>query len=139
MADTHVDVLRRHGLRATGPRRAIVQALHELGGTADVAEIHQCLGAETGIHKTTLYRNLETLEQIGIVRRVFDGERALRYELACEHGQAVHPHFHCRKCGALYCLDAVDLSAASESLISDPGFRAEGVEVRFVGLCKKCR
>ena len=60
------------------------------------------------------------------------------YELACEHGRAVHPHFHCRKCGSLYCLGPADLSAASELFINEGDFRAETVEVRLVGLCGKC-
>ena len=139
MANIHADILRRHGLRATGQRRAIIEGLHELGGTADVSELHRRLGTDASMHKTTLYRNLELLEQIGIVRRVFDGERAFRYELACEHGPAVHPHFQCRECGVLYCLDPVDLAAVWDALIKRQGFSAESAEVRFMGLCSNCK
>lgn len=138
MTDIHSDILRRHGLRATGPRLAVLKALHVLGGTADVAELHRRLGADASLHKTTLYRNLEALERIGIVRRVFNGQSAFRYELACEHGPAVHPHFQCRKCGKLYCLDPVEMPATWNLAMRDKGFQAEGAEVRFVGLCKNC-
>ena len=138
MSDSHTDILRRNGLRATRPRLAILKALHALGGTADVAELHRRLAADAPLHKTTLYRNLETLERIGIVRSVFDGQSAFRYELACEHGPAVHPHFQCRRCGKLYCLDPVDLPAAWGLAMRSRGFHAEEAEVRFTGTCKDC-
>jgi len=138
MSDTHADILHRYGLRATGPRLAILEALHELGGTADVAEMHRRLCSAVSLHKTTLYRNLEALERIGIVRRVFDGQSAFRYELACEHGPAVHPHFQCRKCGKLFCLEPVDVPAEWSQAMGERGFKTERAEVRFIGLCKNC-
>jgi Fur family ferric uptake transcriptional regulator len=137
--ERHAQVLHEHGLKATRHRLAILETLHELGGTADASELYARLEEEDELHKTTLYRNLDVLEEIGLVRRIFDGERAFRYELACEHGPAVHPHFRCRQCGKLFCLEPVDLRGVWDLLSEDQGFEAESAEVRIVGLCSECR
>ena len=139
MASAYAQLLRSHGLKATPQRLAILETLHEMGGTADVQDLLERVRESRPIHRTTVYRNLEALREIGVVRSVFDGERAFRYELACEHGPSVHPHFHCRRCGRLICMDPVDLSAVWRRTAAEHDVLAESVEVRISGLCNRCR
>lgn len=139
MSDSHAEKLRLHGLKATRQRLAVLEELHRMGGTADAQDLIERLRENHSIHKTTVYRNLEALGKIGLVRSVFDGRRAVRYELACEHGPSVHPHFSCRCCGRLICLDPIDLSSVWDLITQQHRFVAEGAEVRVVGLCDRCR
>ena len=86
-----LNTVRAHGLRVSTARRLVLEALidagepltaEELAGAADLA---------------STYRNLETLETIGLVRHVHLGHGPGRYELTGRSaGWAT-----CESCGAL--------------------------------------
>jgi Fur family ferric uptake transcriptional regulator len=131
--------LRTHGLNVTQLRLAIMAALHEKAGTVTALDLLERVRAsDHSVHKTTIYRNLDALEESGLVRRVPDGERVERYELTCEHSPPVHPHFTCRSCGKVVCLEPVDLSSIWSLLTQSSGLTPERAEVTLVGLCDEC-
>lgn len=130
--------LRRRGLSVTRLRLAIMDALHELGRTATSAELTGRLQDGQSIHRTTVYRNLAALEDAELVRKVPTGGREFVYELTCGHSPEVHPHFTCRRCGRVECLNPVDLSSVWGLLVQDRGLRPERAEVTLVGLCEDC-
>jgi len=139
MEEDYSEMLHSHGLKATGQRVFILDALHRMGGAADARELFESLGGAAAIHKTTVYRNLHRLEDAGIVRSFFDGKGAFRYHLTCKHGTSVHPHFVCSRCGELHCLGPVDLSSVWNLLSRQRGFLVEDADVRLTGLCRKCQ
>lgn len=132
-------VLRERGLSVTRLRLAIMEALHQSGSVATAAGLLKELRREHQVHKTTVYRNLSALEEAGLLRRVPSEERASRYELTCPHSMPVHPHFTCRSCGRMICLQPVDLSGVWERLTGEHGVEVEQAEVSLTGLCAACR
>src|SRR5215207_4774667 len=82
--------MRGRGYKGTPQRLAVLRAL--------AAEQHQSIGEirdrcpEIGM--VTVYRTLDLLAELGLVRRLDVGERA-RYELAEDH----HHHMICESCG----------------------------------------
>ncbi|MEN2992763.1 MAG: transcriptional repressor [Bacteroidia bacterium] len=97
--------LRSHGLRCTEPRRCIVEALRS--GPKTHAEL-LCL---TRLDRVTVYRNLVTLQRVGLVYRVYFPGKPSLYVL-CQQGQGTHAHFFCQKCHKAFCLpsEAVQLT-----------------------------
>jgi Fur family ferric uptake transcriptional regulator len=86
-----------------------------------------------GFDRVTLYRNLDTFTEAGILRRTEVGDRTWRYELASHgHGGGTHAHFVCVDCGIMRCLpdDAV--------MLKSPSLRAQTVEVQVKGHCATC-
>ena len=101
--------VRRAGLKCTPARLAVLQQLATARGPSTHAEIHEALSSR-GFDRTTIYRNLNDLQQHKLVSRVDVGDHAARFELARTdsrgHGVA-HPHFLCDTCGDILCVDGV--------------------------------
>ncbi len=130
--------LRRRGLSVTRLRLAIMDALHRRAAAATAGQLLAELRREHSVHKTTVYRNLAALEEAGLLRRVPSDGRSCVYELNCAHTAPVHPHFNCRRCGKVQCLEPVDLSVLWSELASAEGVKPERAELTLVGLCGGC-
>ena len=135
---TYEKALRARGLVVTPLRLAIMDALHRHGATARAGDLLEAVRRRRRIHKTTLYRNLAALEAAGLVRKVPSDGRSAVYELSCPHRAPVHPHFTCRRCHKIVCLDPVDLSSVWALLMQNSGLKPERAEVTLVGLCREC-
>ncbi len=136
--ESYSAVLHGHGLSVTRLRLAIMRVLHGNQGAASAAELLRRLQREDrAVHKTTVYRNLAALEEVGLLRKVPGGRTAL-YELTCDHSPPAHPHFTCRRCNRFVCLEPVDLSSVWGLLTQNNGLVPETAEITLVGLCKEC-
>jgi Fe2+ or Zn2+ uptake regulation protein len=130
-------VVRAHGLRLTGARRLVLEALFEVDRPASAEEIAAGLdGALPAADLGSVYRNLETLERIGLVRHVHLGHGPGLYELTRARR---NEYALCGECGTASAVPARELDsvrAALEQLL--------GIEPRFdhfpiVGVCRRCR
>ena len=87
--------LREKGYRLTPQRELILAAVDELGhATPDEVLAHVQQQAST-VNASTVYRTLEVLEGLGLVRHAHLSDRAPTY-----HSTRGHEHFHlvCRDC-----------------------------------------
>jgi Fe2+ or Zn2+ uptake regulation protein len=116
-----------------------MDVLHHGGHAATASQLLERLQETHSVHKTTVYRNLAALEEAGLVRRLPSGGRSFIYELSCPHRLPVHPHFTCRSCGEVVCLDPVDLSSAWETAAHGHEITVEEVQLTLSGLCADCR
>src|SRR5579864_4662775 len=95
--DELVTQLRDGGSRVTTARRLVLTALVQ-GARHLTAE--ELLGAvremAPDVHASTVYRNLEELERLGVVVHTHLGHGAATYHLATE----AHGHLVCEECGA---------------------------------------
>ena len=128
-------ILRDSGLRSTPARRAIIEILAGAGPLRE-EEIASRMGGETP-DTATLYRCLDALVEVGLVRKHRFGERAMYFSLhlpdeeSCEHA-----HFVCESCGHAECLTGTVVEKsdidAGDRLVHD-------VELVINGICNKCR
>jgi Fur family ferric uptake transcriptional regulator len=88
------------------------------------------------MNKTTVYRILERLEEIGILHS-FKGKDGFRWyamqniTLSNNHSES-HPHFHCYDCGKTICLN-------QEPLIPTiPNYKVQSAELLLTGQCEDC-
>lgn len=127
--------LRQAGLRATAPRRALLQAL-ETDRTHPTAEqLHAKLRVvHPSISLSTVYDGLEALIRSGLCRRVATGEGVLRVDGRTDE----HDHAVCRACGAIFDVDA-DLFPRPGAPSDLPGgLRVEGLRVEYQVTCTRC-
>ena len=87
------------------------------------------LHPELGI--ATVYRNLKTLHQQGLVRKLNVGEGKDRYD--ADTGN--HYHFLCSECGGVSDLYEDDLEVVFKK---DTGVTVHTQEIYFCGICKDC-
>jgi Fur family ferric uptake transcriptional regulator len=130
------DHLRDAGFRLTSSRLAVLEALENGGHHPSPAEVlEQGRRICPALGRATVYRTLELLMELGLLRPVYLGDGVLR--VACVEGG--HHHLVCLNCG-----DALHFD---ECLVGDLGlvlaerfdFQIKGHMLEFYGLCEKCR
>ncbi|MGK5169916.1 Fur family transcriptional regulator [Geodermatophilus sp. CPCC 205761] len=147
MADTHppelaaplAERLRARGLRLTSQRQRVLAAVASLEHATPEA-IGAKLREEAGPggaapDTSTVYRNLELLERLGLVWHTHLGKGAPVYHAA------QHPHLHvvCQGCGEVSSVDPALLDGAAERLAADLGFQLDVGHVALSGTCSACR
>jgi len=133
MAQQHE--LREKGLRLTPQRELVLQAVRTLGHATPeevAAKIHE---THPGINLSTVYRNLETLENVGLVQHTHLGHGGATYHAAEE---LTHLHLVCGVCGEVG--DAPIESSASfvQGLLDDYGFHTDVTHFAIYGTCGSC-
>jgi Fur family ferric uptake transcriptional regulator len=134
------DELRKHGLKGTASRIAVLSELQGASAPRSHAEIFAAL-ADRGFDRATVYRNLIDLANKGLLVRSDLGDHVWRFELRSRpekrgHGTE-HPHFVCTDCGDVSCLPSVAVRlVATEGAPKSLSRRA--VEVHVKGLCDNC-
>jgi Fur family transcriptional regulator, ferric uptake regulator len=140
--DVHAIVdeqLRRTRQRYTLGRQQLVQLLIDAGRPVTIPEL---LDLGSSQSQSSLYRNLATLEQCGVVRRLASTDDVARYELAEELSEH-HHHLLCSTCGRL---EDVVLPARIEKALADAAdearkqadFDVDSHRFELVGTCADC-
>ena len=80
MADKHE--LRDKGLRLTPQRELVLSAVRELGHATPEEVAEKVRQTHPGINLSTVYRNLETLENVGLVQHTHLGHGGATYHAA---------------------------------------------------------
>ena len=131
------DQLRRHGLKATAPRTAVLEAVAALGGHPDVDAIARHCRARLGMVSTqAVYDNLRVLTARGLLRRIEPAGSPARYETRVGDN---HHHLVCRSCGAAHDVDCIVGAAPCLEPNETAGFVVDEAEVTFWGLCPACQ
>ena len=131
------DRLRSHGLKATGPRMAVLEAVSSLPGHPDADAIAHHARQRLGTLSTqTVYDNLRVLTELGLLRRIEPAGSPARYETRVGDN---HHHVVCRRCGAAQDIDCAVGAAPCLEPASAGGFSIDEAEVTFWGLCPVCR
>ena len=127
---------RARGLRRTPQRWAVYRALARDPGHPTAEEVHRRLRRELpSLSLATVYRTLDSLAREGLARRVGGGEGGARFDADLQ----AHQHLVCRACGRLSDVRYGPLSALEVPPGELGGFRAEAIEIRILGLCRRCR
>ncbi len=128
--------LRSDGSRVTAARKALVEALVEADDhhvTADdlVAAVHRSAPA---VHRSTVYRTLDALEQAGVVEHVHLGHGRAVYHLTDDR----HHHLVCDRCGVVVQVPEAVVAALRDELADGYGFVVGGRHFALPGVCRAC-
>jgi Fur family transcriptional regulator, ferric uptake regulator len=131
--------LREAGHRSGSGRRAVIEVLGRRGCLMSAHDILDELRAGgRGIGFATVYRALETLNELGLVRRVDPGTGSAAYEPVHPSGEH-HHHVVCDRCGDVAPFSDDALERAIHELSRRIGREIEGHEVVLRGSCTACR
>ena len=134
-----VAALQEKGLRLTPQREAVCQAIFSCPGHICAEHILMVVSERCPhlkMNKTTVYRTLDLLLELGLIIEHKCADERAQYEPA---SRGRHSHLICRGCGELLDLDAEVVSALQEGLKARHGFRAELESYPIFGLCASCR
>ena len=101
-------------------------------------QVFDILSRTDSINRVTVYRILDLLVTRGVVDRLSGGGRSFVYGLGPNENHPAHPHFYCKNCGSLECLNPQSIDLNLQAMQRNfPGV-VENVEVRVDGVCKNC-
>ena len=128
--------LRARGLRISSARRLVLEALFAADGPVTAEEVAGGLdGRLPASDLASVYRNLDTLETLGLVRHVHVGHGPGLYALAGHHDAG---YAACERCGRHVALDGDALAEIGDAVRAACGFDAALAHFPIVGLCPEC-
>jgi Fe2+ or Zn2+ uptake regulation protein len=128
--------LRARGVRVTSARKALLAALvgadqHHLDAQDLSAAVQR---AVPDVHLSTIYRSLDSLEELGLVDHVHFGHGRAIYHLADEP----HQHLLCEVCGAVVQVPDDVFAELASTLQRAYGFAIRPHHFAVIGRCRAC-
>lgn len=130
--------LDRAGYRLTGPRRAVVELITRHEGHFTAADlVDDSVGRKPAIARATIFRTLETLEDVSAIERIDlpSGDHAY---IACAPVNH-HHHVVCGNCGRAADVDDTGLSGVVGRIAVESGYRIDDHRLELFGLCPTCQ
>lgn len=127
--------LRSSGKRLTPQRELILRAVETLGHATPDEVLAEVRRHSTSVNVSTVYRTLEVLEELGLVRHAHLSDRAPTY-----HSVGGHEHFHlvCRNCHRVVSVDPDVAAPLVARLRDDHGFVPDIGHLTVFGTCEEC-
>lgn len=128
-------LLRAGGGRVTSSRRILLEVLFDADGHMTAEELAQAVQARApDIHLSTVYRNLEELQRLGVVLHSHLGHGPATYQLAAN----AHAHFICEECGAIVEAPVQLFGGLARSVKTNLGFVIDPRHFAILGKCSGC-
>lgn len=129
-------LLREKGFKATNARLALLDVLKKANRPLSTPEIVKRLEAYSD--QSTVYRGLDSLSEIGMIRRVEMGHTHAHYELAI--GGLHHHHIICKACHQTEDISDCTMETREQSILghSQRFARIESHALEFFGICNHC-
>ena len=127
---------RERGLPVTIQRRVIFRALLDREDHPTIDQIYEDVTNRIpGVSRTTVYRTLETLAELGVARKTSHVAAMARFDGNVDH----HHHLVCVRCDKV-----VDFADPALSRLPLPDARRTGFEivdysVYLEGICRECK
>ena len=133
--DELAERLRGSGYRLTPQRQLILRAVEELGHATVDDVLAQVRTQASAVNASTVYRTLEVLEELGLVRHTHLSDRAPTYHSASE---PEHFHLVCRNCQRVRSVEPDVATALVATLRADHGFAVDLGHLAIFGNCVHC-
>ena len=130
------DYLKRKKLLFTRERIAILEEVMARHDHFSVEELHDSLKVSgKKVSRATLYRNLDSLKEAGILTEVDLGNRHVQYEHVLGH----HQHFHLvdEDTGVIIEDDSAEVEKAVETLARRHGYEVTRIKLQIFGHPRK--
>lgn len=130
------DLLRARGMRWTPQRRTLIEVLARVDGHMTGAElVERCRQADPTTTPSTVYRTLDVLEELGLVRHGHGADGREEFHVL---PQTTHGHLHCSACGQVVELSPAEAASMVRALRRNHGFEADLSHITIVGRCAAC-
>ena len=127
--------LRRRGYRLTPQRQLVLEAVGELGHATPEEIVTAVRRTASGVNISTVYRTLELLEELGLVRHAHLGHGASTYSVASDDD---HLHLVCRDCGQIDEAPSSVVGPVVAELAATRGFTVDVGHFAVFGTCRAC-
>jgi Fur family ferric uptake transcriptional regulator len=130
------NLLRKKGYRLTQSRRHILAALISSQGHITADGLYDTVSQEqSGIGRMSVYRTLDLLSELGLIRPVYQNTGAAHYILL-DSGH--HHHLVCSSCGTVIEFDDCAVKKVESAIRRNYNFEIQGHLLEFIGRCSDC-
>jgi Fur family ferric uptake transcriptional regulator len=119
------------GLRISTARRLVLEALFVADGP--VSAVH--LARQLQLEESSVYRNLEVLEQHGLIRHLHLGHSPGLYVLVVDHDVE---YLYCERCAKVTAVSPDRLQPVRDQIRQEFGYSVRFAHFAIVGLCAQC-
>lgn len=135
--DDVMRLLRDAGHRVSAPCRGVLHALFAAEGPISAQSIAEQGNGPGGtwMEPASVYRNLERLEALGVVRHVHLGHSPGLYMLV---GSGEREFLTCDRCHRVTTVDPAELDEVRDAIRDRFGYEARFGHFPIVGLCPEC-
>src|SRR6476620_8260306 len=132
MSEDWREKLRGSGYRLTPQRELILRAVEDLGHATPDEVLARVREQSSAVNVSTVYRTLEVLEELGLVRHAHLSDRAPTY-----HSVTDHEHFHlvCRNCHTVISVGPDVVAPLAARLREEQGFAIDVGHLAVFGHC----
>ena len=137
---TSAQTIRASGRRLTIQPAKILDALPRLPGHSTAEQIHALVGEDqidAEMALSTVYRNLDTLVEMGLIIAVTDGGGIMTYEWPLT--DTPHHHLLCAGCGHTKEVEVDALHALTAEVQREHGFAVDLRHMAIRGQCARCQ
>lgn len=128
--------LRRVGLKATGPRMVLLEALEQDRSHPTAEQLYETLRPQhSSLSISTVYQTLAAFLRTGLCRRVSAAGDRLRVDGTPQD----HDHAVCRGCGTIFDIDRQLLPLPTPPDHLPHGLTVTGLRVEYEVICAACR
>lgn len=119
----------------TPQRQLVLDAVRDLGHATPEQICARVQSSAPAVNITTIYRTLDLLERLGLVRHTHLGHGAPTYS----EQQHQHVHLVCHTCGTVTEIPTEVLDGVAARLAQEEGFTLDPAHVALSGECGTCR
>jgi Fur family ferric uptake transcriptional regulator len=133
--DEVLAIVRSRGGRVTSSRRVLLEALFDAGGHATADDLAEFVQARMpDVHISTIYRNLDELQRLGVIVHSHLGHGPATYQLA----SSARSYFICEACDAV--IEAPDefFNDLARRAKTELGFSVDPRHFAMFGRCASC-
>ncbi len=125
------------GVRVTNQRALIMEIIRQRKGHLDADEVYrQAREKQPRLSLSTVYRTLQKLKELGLVKEVHFDETHHHYEVKPPTG---HHHLVCLSCGRVIEFQYPLSRYVKRNVAEAKDFEIVETELRMAGYCAKCR
>ena len=130
--------LRQESCKLTAPRRAILEVLEKATRPLSNLEIHRRLPQGAG-DLATVYRSVQLLERLDVVKRFYIGDGVARFALIDEQHHGHQHHLVCTRCASMVEIGDCVVRQLEQRIVSQSKFKAVTHRLEFFGICPSCQ
>lgn len=127
--------LRASGHRLTPQRELVLAAVEELGHATPDQVYAEVRTKSQSINLSTVYRTLELLDELDLIRHAHLSDRAPTYHSVSDHE---HAHLVCRRCRRVVSIDRGRIEESLGPLAQEQGFTPDYGHLAVFGTCAEC-
>jgi Fur family ferric uptake transcriptional regulator len=127
--------LRAKGYRLTPQRELVLRAVDRLGHATPDEILGAVRQESQAVNISTVYRTLELLEELGLVRHTHITDRTPTYHSAA---RPAHVHLVCRECKAITEVAPETVEPMTRAVRERYGFVTDVGHLSVFGTCAKC-